>query len=163
MAAKDFARMARMKVIASVQPYHAIDDGRWAEKRIGPQRAKTTYPFRAFLENNVPICFGSDWFVAPLSPLWGIYAAVTRATLDGKRPGGWVPEQKISVAQAIHAYTMGNAYAAFEENLKGSLAPGKLADLTVLSANLFEVAPEKIKDVAVEMTILGGRVVYQKN
>jgi hypothetical protein len=162
MAAKDFERMARMKVIASVQPYHAIDDGRWAEKRIGPGRAKTTYAFRTFLDKGVPLAFGSDWFVAPLNPMLGVYAAVTRATLDGQRPGGWVPEEKISVAQALHAYTMGNAYAAFEENLKGSLTPGKLADIVILSADPFTVPPEKLKDIQVEMTILGGKVVYER-
>ncbi len=159
---KDFARFARLKAIASVQPYHAIDDGRWAEKRIGPERAKTTYAFKTFLDRGVPLCFGSDWTVAPLSPLWGIYASVTRTTLDGKRPGGWVPEQKITVAQAIHAYTMGSAYAAFEENVKGSLTPGKLADVVVLSADPFAIPPEKLKDVEVEMTILGGKTVYEK-
>lgn len=162
MAAKDFERMARMKVIASVQPYHAIDDGRWAENRIGPERAKTTYPFKTFLDKGIPLAFGSDWFVAPLNPLLGVYAAVTRSTLDGKRPGGWVPEQKITVAQALHAYTMGNAYAAFEEKVKGSITPGKLADIVVLSADPFAVAPEKLKDIQVEMTILGGRVVYER-
>lgn len=162
MAAKDFERMARMKVIASVQPYHAIDDGRWAENRIGPERAKTTYPFKTFLDKGIPLAFGSDWFVAPLNPMLGVYAAVTRATLDGKRPGGWVPEQKITVAQALHAYTLGNAYAAFEEKVKGSITPGKLADIVVLSADPFTVAPEKLKDIQVEMTILGGKIVYER-
>src|SRR5581483_5171291 len=111
MAAKDFERFAKLKVIASVQPYHAIDDGRWAEKRIGPERAKTTYAFRTFLDSGVRLALGTDWPVAPLNPMLTLYAAVTRATLDGKNPDGWVPEQKITLAEAIEAYTMGSAYA----------------------------------------------------
>ncbi|MGH8246459.1 MAG: amidohydrolase, partial [Gammaproteobacteria bacterium] len=156
---KDFARFARVGAIASVQPYHAIDDGRWAEKRIGPERARGTYAFRSFLDNGVKLAFGSDWSVAPLNPLLGIYAAVTRATLDDKRPNGWVPEQKITVAEAIEAYTMGSAHAAFEDQVKGSLTPGKLADIVVLSDDLFLIRPERIKDVAVVTTIVGGRIV----
>ena len=121
---KDFKRFAQLGVIASVQPYHAIDDGRWAEKRIGHERCRTTYPFRSFLDNKVRMCFGSDWTVGPLNPLLGIYAAVTRRTTDGANPKGWFPEQKISVREAIEAYTINNAYAAFEEKEKGSIAPG---------------------------------------
>ncbi len=157
---RDFARFAKLGVIASVQPYHAIDDGRWADKRIGPERSKTTYAFRTFIDSGVKLAFGSDWSVAPLDPLLGIYAAVTRATLDDKRPTGWVPEQKINVAEAIAGYTTGAAYAAFEENQKGSLTPGKLADIVVLSDDLFAIPPERIRDVKVMMTIVGGRVVY---
>lgn len=162
MAAKDFARFAQLGVIASMQPYHAIDDGRWAEKRIGPDRIKRTYAFRTFLDNKVRLAFGSDWTVAPLDPLQGIYAAVTRQTLDGKNPQGWVPEQKISVQEAVEAYTLGSAYAEFQEREKGSIAPGKLADLVQLSDDIFAVPPEAIKDVKVEMTMVGGKVVYEK-
>lgn len=162
LATKDFARFARMGVIASVQPYHAIDDGRWADKRIGPERSKTTYAFRSFLDNNVRLALGTDWFVAPLNPLETIYAAVTRATLDGKNPNGWVPEQKISVAEAVEAYTVGSAYAEFQDKEKGSLAPGKLADLVILSDDIFTIPKEAIRDVKVETTFLGGRVIYQR-
>ena len=129
VAPQDFARYARLGVIASVQPYHAIDDGKWAEKRIGTERLKGTYAFRSFADNGVRLALGSDWPVAPLDPIQGLYAAVTRATLDGKHPDGWVPEQKIGVAQAIEGYTTGAAYSEFQEGEKGSLAPGKLADL----------------------------------
>ncbi len=160
MAAKDFVRYSRLGVIASVQPYHAIDDGRWAEGRIGPERIKRTYAFRTFLENGVRLAFGTDWSVAPLSPMWSIYAAVTRATLDGKNPGGWVPEQKLTVAEAIEAYTVGSAYAEFQEKDKGSITPGKLADFVVLSDDIFKIPQASIKNVRVEATFLGGKLVY---
>lgn len=157
----DFAKYARLGVIASMQPYHAIDDGRWAEKRIGHERGKTTYAFRTFLDRGVKLAFGSDWTVAPLNPFTGIYAAVTRATLDGKNPGGWYPEQKITLAEAIEAYTMGSAYAEFSESQKGSITPGKLADVILLDSDLLAIPAEKIKDVKVRATIVGGRVVYE--
>jgi len=157
----DFAKFARLGVIASMQPYHAIDDGRWAEKRIGRERCKTTYAFRTLLDHGVKLAFGSDWPVAPLDPLQGIYAAVTRRTLDGKNPDGWFPEQKISLAEAIEAYTAGSAYAEFAEKEKGSLTPGKLADIVVLDSDLFALPAEKLKDVRVSATIVGGRVVYE--
>lgn len=160
MAAKDFARYARLGVIASVQPYHAIDDGRWAEKRIGPDRIKRTYAFRTFLDNGVRLAFGTDWSVAPLSPMWTIYAAVTRATLDGKNPEGWVPEQKLTVPEAVEAYTMGSAYAEFQEKEKGSITPGKLADFVILSDDIFHIPPAQIRNVKVEATYLGGKLVY---
>ena len=158
---EDFARFAQLGVIASVQPYHAIDDGRWAERRIGHERAKTTYAFRALLDHGVRLAFGSDWTVAPLNPMVGLYAAVTRATLDGKNPGGWFPEQRLTLEEAIQAYTMGSAFAEFREREKGSLTPGKLADLVVLDGDLFAMAQEKIKDAAVRYTIVGGRIVYE--
>lgn len=160
MVEKDFARFARLGVIASVQPYHAIDDGRWAEKRIGPDRIKRTYAFRTFLNHGVRLAFGTDWPVAPLSPMWTIYAAVTRATLDGKNPDGWVPEQKLSVAEAVEAYTLDSAYAEFQENEKGSITPGKLADFVVVSDDIFKIPPAAIKNVKVEATYVGGKLVY---
>lgn len=159
---KDFARFAQLGVIASVQPYHAIDDGRWADKRIGPERSKTTYAFRTFLENKVRLALGTDWSVAPLNPMETIYAAVTRATLDGKNPNGWVPEQKITVAEAVEAYTLGSAYAEFQEREKGSVTPGKLADLVILSDDIFSIPKPAIRDVKVEKTIVSGRVVYER-
>jgi len=161
MAARDFDRFAQLKVIASVQPYQAIDDGRWAEARIGHDRASRTYAFRTFLDHGVRLAFGTDWDVAPLNPLLGLYAAVTRATLDGKNPGGWFPEQKLTVAEAVEAYTMGSAYAEFQEKEKGSITPGKLADMVLLSDDIFSIPPEKIRDVHVVKTIVGGRITWE--
>ena len=158
----DIPRFGQLHVIASMQPYHCIDDGRWAEKRIGPERAKTTYAFRSLLDAGAVLAFGSDWDVAPMKPLLGIYAAVTRRPLDGSRPNGWVPEQKITVAESVRAYTMGSAYASFEENRKGSLEPGKLADFVVLSDDIFHIDPPKIWDTKVDLTVVGGKVVYER-
>ncbi len=160
MSAKDFDRFAQLHVIASVQPYQAIDDGRWAEIRIGHDRASRTYAFRTFLNDGVRLAFGTDWAVAPLNPLLGVYAAVTRSTLDGKYPGGWFPEQKLTVAEAVEAYTMGSAFAEFQEKEKGSITPGKLADMVLLSDDIFSIPPAKIKDVKVVKTIVGGKVVW---
>jgi predicted amidohydrolase YtcJ len=160
LRAEDLARFGKQQVIASMQPYHAIDDGRWAEKRIGAVRARRAYAFRSLLDSGAVLAFGSDWHVAPMQPLMGIYAAVTRRTLDGKGPLGWIPEQKISVAEAIRAYTWGPAYASFEEQAKGSIESGKLADLAVLSDDILSIDPVRIPDTRVVMTVLAGRVVY---
>jgi predicted amidohydrolase YtcJ len=162
MAAKDFERFPQLHVIASVQPYHAIDDGRFAEARIGHDRASRTYAFRTFLNHGVRLAFGTDWEVAPLDPLLTVYAAVTRATLDGKNPNGWFPEQKLSVAEAVEAYTMGSAYAEFQEKEKGSITRGKLADMVLVSNDIFSIAPEKIRDVRVLKTFVGGRLVFDR-
>ena len=161
LATADIPRFGRLGVIPSMQPYHAIDDGRWAESYIG-RRIETTYAFRSLLDAGARLAFGSDWFVAPPAPLEGIYAAVTRRTLDGRNPDGWVPAQKIAVAEALRAYTADAAYASFEESLKGVLAPGRLADFVVLERNLFEIPAEEIRDVTVDMTVVGGRVVYER-
>lgn len=157
---QDIARFGKLGVIASVQPYHAYDDGRWAEKRIGKERARTTYPFKSLLEGGAVLAFGSDWTVAPLDPLSGIYAAVTRVTSDGKNPGGWVPEEKISIEEAIKGYTTGGAYAEFAEKDKGTIRSGKLADLVVLDKDLFKVPAERLMDIKVVLTIVGGKVVH---
>jgi predicted amidohydrolase YtcJ len=162
LAARDVPRFAPLGVIASMQPYHAIDDGRWAERVIGAERSKTTYAFRSLLDAKADVAFGSDWFVAPPTPLEGIYAAVTRRTLDGRHAGGWVPEQRIAVEEALRAYTTAGAYASFEEGLKGTLAPGRLADFVVLERDLFTVAPEAIGDIAIDLTVVGGRVVFER-
>jgi predicted amidohydrolase YtcJ len=159
---EEIKRFGAERVIASMQPYHAIDDGRWAENRIGPNRAKGTYAFRSLLDAGATLAFGSDWFVAPMEPLMGIYAAVTRRTLDGKRPQGWVPEQKITVAEAVRAFTMGSAYASGDEKVKGSIEVGKLADLVVLSADIFKIDPVEIEKAKVVMTIFDGKVIYQR-
>lgn len=158
----DFKRFAELGVIASMQPYHAIDDGRFAEKRIGYERCKATYAFHSFLENGARLAFGSDWPVAPLEVIPGITAAVTRRTLDGKNPDGWFPEQKISVEQAVDAYTLSAAYSQFQEMLKGSITPGKFADLTVLSDDIFTVPSEEIEKAEVLFTIVNGKIVYKK-
>jgi hypothetical protein len=160
---EEIKRFGAQRVIASMQPYHGIDDGRWAENRIGPERAKGTYAFRSLLDAGATLAFGSDWFVAPMEPMMGIYGAVTRRTLDGKRPQGWVPEQKITVAEAVRAYTMGSAYASFDEKIKGSIEPGKLADLAVLSADIFKINPIEIEKAKVVMTIFDGKVIYDRD
>jgi predicted amidohydrolase YtcJ len=160
MAVKDFDRFAQLGVIASVQPYHAIDDGRWAEGRIGHDRASRTYAFRTFLNHGVRLAFGTDWPVAPLNPMLGLYAAVTRATLDGKNPGGWFPEQRLTVAEAVQAYTLGSAYAEFQENEKGSITSGKLADMVILSDDIFTIDPARIRDVKVLETFVGGNLTW---
>ena len=159
---EDVARFAKLNVVASAQPYHCIDDGVWASKRIGDERIKDAYPFKSFLDAGVKLCFGSDWTVAPLNPILGIYAAVTRRTLDNKNPDGWIPEQKISVEDAIKCYTINNAYAAFEERVKGSIEPGKFADLVVLSDDILTIDPVNIRNVNVDITVLNGEVIFQR-
>lgn len=160
---QDIPRFASLNVIPSMQPYHAIDDGRWAEKVIGPERIKTTYAFKSLFDAGATVAFGSDWFVAPPTPLEGIYAAVTRRTIDDQYPDGWVPEQKITVEQALIAYTRNAAYASFDESLKGTLAPGKLADFVVLEKDLRIVKPEDIRSVSVMQTWVGGKPVFVKS
>lgn len=161
MAREDFARMAALGVVASVQPYHAIDDGRWAERKIGAERAKTTYAFRSFLDAGVPMAFGSDWPVAPLDPWPAIYGAVTRRTLEGAHdPDGWVPEQRISLQEALEAYTAGSAWAEYAESWKGRLAPGQVADLVVLDRDPFAIDPGELDRVESVLTMVGGRVVW---
>ncbi len=148
-------------IIASMQPYHAIDDGRWAERRIGTERIRTTYAFRTILDAGVKLTFGSDWPVAPLSPLEGIYAAVTRRTIDGAHPDGWQPQEKITVEEALTAYTASNAYAVFEEHVAGTLEVGKRADFVVLSDDPRAVESVSIRDIRVRETVIGGEIVFQ--
>lgn len=161
LATADIPRFAKLGVIPSMQPYHAIDDGRWAEKYIG-SRIRTTYAFRSLIDAGARLAFGSDWYVAPPTPLEGIYAAVTRRTLDDRNPGGWVPEEKITVEEALRAYTAGAAYASFEEERKGVLAAGRLADFVMLDRNLFDIAPEDIRNARVALTVVGGRKVVER-
>jgi predicted amidohydrolase YtcJ len=156
------SRFAAQEVIASMQPYHAIDDGRWAEKRIGPERIKTTYAFRSLLDAGAPLAFGSDWTVAPMDVLEGMYGAVTRRTLDGANPGGWVPEEKISLEEVLTAYTWGSARSGYMEEKMGRLQPGRYADLVVLSRDLFRTDPVDIPNVQVEMTMVEGTIVYRR-
>lgn len=154
-------QFASDKVIASMQPYHAIDNGRWAWKRLDEKRLKGTYAFRSLLDAGANLAFGTDWFVAPLNPMLGVYAAVTPRTLDDKNPNGWIPEQKISVEETVRAYTYGSAYAEFQENVKGTITPGKLADLVILSDDIFTINPNNIRNAKVLMTIVDGKVVFE--
>jgi predicted amidohydrolase YtcJ len=158
---EDIARFAKLGVITSMQPYHCIDDGRWAEKRIGPERIKTTYAFRSLLDSGACLAFGSDWNVAPINPLLGVYAAVTRRTLDQRNPDGWIPEQRITIEEAMRSYTVHNAYASFDEQKKGSIEAGKLADLVVLDRNIFAIPSVQIPETKVLYTIVGGKIVHQ--
>jgi predicted amidohydrolase YtcJ len=162
LRAGEIERFPLQNVIPSMQPYHAIDDGRWAEKVIGAERAGYTYAFRSLLDAGARLTFGSDWSVAPASPIEGIYAAVTRRTLDGAHPGGWEPEQKIGVEEALTAYTRNGAYASFEEDIKGTLAVGKLADIVILERDITRLSPTEIRAVNVQRTIIGGRTVYSR-
>ena len=161
IAPADLPRFGALGVIPSMQPYHAIDDGRWVDKVIGAERSKGTYAFKSLLDTQAKLAFGSDWFVAPPTPLMGIYGAVTRRTLDEKRPGGWVPEQKITVEQALRAYTTGGAYAGFSESTRGLIKTGMLADLTMIDKDLTRIAPEAIRDARIVRTIVNGKVVYE--
>jgi predicted amidohydrolase YtcJ len=158
----DIQRFAVQKVIASMQPYHAIDDGRWAENVIGSERIKTTYAFRSLIDSGAHLAFGSDWYVAPAAPLEGIYAAVTRRTLDDANPNGWVPEQKITVEQALRAYTYEGAFASFEEDRKGTIKAGMIADMVLLDRDITRIARETIRDARVLHTIVGGRIVFSQ-
>ena len=159
----DYARFKEVGVIPSMQPYHAIDDGRWAAGRIGPKRCASSYAFRSLLGAGAKLAFGSDWSVAPISPILGIDAAVNRRTLDGKDPQGWYPEQRITVREAIEAYTLASAYAGFEDKDRGSLEPGKLADLVVLSRDILaDSEKDHIAETKVLTTVISGKVVYEK-
>jgi len=158
----DIKRFAEIGVIASVQPYHCIDDGVWAEKRIGPDRIKTTHAYESLLVSGAVVTFGTDWPVAPLNPLFGIYAAVTRQTVDGKNADGWIPDEKISVEDAIKCYTLNAANASYEDKIKGSIEVGKLADFIVLSEDILTIDPDIIKNVKVDMTVFDGEIIYER-
>jgi hypothetical protein len=161
LRASEIPRFGSQKVIASMQPYHEADDGRWCDKRIGAERSKGTYAFRSLLDTGAVLAFGSDWTVAPLNPLEGIKAAVTRQTLDEKHPDGWHPEQKISIDEAVHAFTAGSAYAEFAEKVKGTIAIGKLADLVMLDRDIYAGDPAEIDKAKVVLTVMDGRVVFE--
>ncbi|MCC7309265.1 MAG: amidohydrolase [Acidobacteria bacterium] len=159
---EDIKRFGELKVVASMQPLHVIDDGRWAWKRLDEKRLKGTYAFRSLLDSGAVLAFGTDSPVASLDPIFGIYAAVTRRTLDDKNPNGWIPEQKISVLEAVRAYTLGSAYAEFQENVKGSIEPGKLADFVMISDDIFSIDPVKIREAKVMLTVVDGKVVFER-
>ena len=158
---QDIPRFGIAKVVASMQPMHIIDDGRWAWKRLDEKRLKGTYAFRTLLDSGAVLAFGSDSPVADLNSLYGIYAAVTRRTLDDKNPSGWIPEQKITVDEAVRGFTWGSAYAEFQENVKGTLEVGKLADLIIISDDIFKIDPVKIRDARVMTTVMDGKVVFE--
>lgn len=158
----DIPRFGQLGVVASMQPYHLVDDGRWIQIRIGPERIRNTYVFRSLLDTHAVLDFGSDWTVATLNPIQGIFAAVTRETSDGKNPGGWMPQQKIGVRDALRAYTWGNSYATFTDGHRGTLAPGKWADITVLDKDLFAIPPDSISATRAAMTVVGGKIVYRR-
>jgi predicted amidohydrolase YtcJ len=158
---EDIPRFGKLGVVASMQPLHIIDDGRWAWKRLDEKRLKGTYAFRSLLDSGAVLAFGSDSPVAPMNPVFGIYAAVTRRTLDDKNPNGWIPEQKITVDEAVRGFTWGSAYGEFQENVKGTLEPGKAADLVILSDDIFAIDPVKIAQTKVIMTIVDGRVAFE--
>lgn len=158
---EDIKRFGAEKVVASMQPVHLPDDGRWAGNRLDAERLKGTYAFRTLIDTGAVVAFGSDSPVAPLNPLFSVWGAVTRRTADGKNPGGWIPEQKITVEEAVRAFTWGSAYAEFQENVKGTLEVGKLADLIILSDDIFNIDPAKIADVKVLTTIADGKVVFE--
>lgn len=161
LRAGDIARFGGERVIASVQPYHAADDGRWCEPRLGAARLAGTYAFRSLLDTGATLALGTDWTVAPLDPLLTLDAAVHRRTLDGKHPDGWLPGQKISVAEAVRAYTVGSAFAEFAEKEKGVIAAGKLADLVLLDRDIFAAGPDEMEKARVVLTVCDGRVVWE--
>ena len=166
MTDRDIERAGRMKIVAEVQPFHTSDDMRWMEERIGRERSRGAYAFRRLWDAGAIVSFGSD---SPgtnasryyLNPMLGLYAAVTRKTLSGQPEGGWFPQEKLTIEQAIKAYTLNTAYAGYEENIKGSITVGKLADFVILSDNLLTMNPDGIKDVKVLKTIVGGRIVHE--
>lgn len=159
--AQDLVRFRELGVIASIEPSHCIDDMRWAEKRIGA-RVADAYRFASFLKSGVRLAFGTDWDVEPLDPRLGLYAAVSRELPAGGPEGGWHAEEKLSMAQAIEMYTLGSAYAEFQEKVKGSVTTGKFADLVVMAANLFEISKKEILETPVAMTVLAGKIVFKK-
>jgi predicted amidohydrolase YtcJ len=157
----EIPRFRELKVTASMQPYHLADDGRWCEKRIGANRSRGTYAFGSLLDAGATLAFGSDWPVAPLNPLAGIKAAVTRCTLDGRHPDGWIPQEKITVDEAVRAWTVGSAHAEFAESYKGTLVAGNLADLVMLDQDIYRMNPLEIDRVRVVLTVVDGQVVYE--
>lgn len=165
IAPDDFKRLGKLGVVAEVQPFHLSDDMRWMEERIGRERCKGAYAFKSIKDSGAVLCFGTDWpgtsaSEYPINPMLGLYAAVTRQTLSGEPAGGWFPEQRITIEDAIRAYTYNTAYANFEEKTKGSIEVHKLADLVVLTKNLLQAAPREILETKVVYTIVGGRIVY---
>ena len=162
IAPEDIARFGKLGVIASMQMTHLADDGRWATNAIGTERMRTSWPMKSLVETGAVVALGSDWFVTEPSALDGIYAAVTRRTIDGKHPSGLVPEEKVRLEDALHGYTTGAAYSVFEENRRGTLEAGKLADFVLLDRDLRSISSDEIPQTNVVLTVVAGKVVYQK-
>ena len=167
LAADDFKRLGELGVVAEVQPFHLSDDMRWMEERIGAERSKGAYAFKSIQASGSVLSFGTDWpgtsaSEYPINPMLGLYAAVTRQTLSGEPKAGWFPTERISIEDAIRAYTYNTAYANFEETIKGSIEVGKFADLTVLSKNLVRIPPKELLSTEVVYTIVNGRIVYEQ-
>jgi predicted amidohydrolase YtcJ len=163
MRLEDIRQMKELNIIASCQPLHLWADGPWCEEKIGKERLKGTYPFNSLIKAGVKVCFGSDWTVVPLNVIDGIYSAVTRFVEGNEEGEGWIPEEKISVREAVDCYTINAAYASFEEDKKGSIKEGKLADFVVLNKNIFEIPPEDINSTEVDLTIFDGKIIYKNN
>jgi predicted amidohydrolase YtcJ len=168
LASQDFKRLGQLGVVAEVQPFHLSDDMRWMEERIGRERTKGAYAFKSIQASGAVLSFGTDWpgtsaSEYPINPMLGLYAAVTRQTITGQPAEGWFPDERISIAEAIKAYTYNTAYANFEETTKGSIEVGKLADLAVLSKNLLKIAPKEYLSTNVLYTMVGGKIVYSKS
>jgi predicted amidohydrolase YtcJ len=157
----EIPRFGQQQVVASMQPCHLADDARWCERKIGPERARGTFAFRSLLDSGAQLAFGSDWTVAPLNPLLGIKAAVTRQTLDGRNPNGWQPAEKITLDEAIRAYTVGSAFAEFAEEIKGTLRPGCYADLVMLDRDIYTADPAELDRAQVLLTVMNGEIVYE--
>ena len=160
LSPKAIHNMANYNIIASMQPYGAIEDSQWMHKRISNKIMKNTYIFKKLISDNVLVTFGSDWTVTPLNPFQGLYAACTRSTVDGKYPDGWYPDEILDIYEAVKCYTENNAYASFMNETTGTLELGKHADFIILSDNLFSVNKNEIKNVKVQRTILSGKEVY---
>jgi predicted amidohydrolase YtcJ len=158
---EDKVRFKALGAIASIQPSHCIDDMRWAEARIGRERSAISYNFKSFVDEGARIAFGTDWYVEPLDPMLGLYAAVTRQFPDGTPEGGWFPGERITMEQAVEYYTLGSAYAEFAETRKGTITEGKLADLVILSRDIFAIPPREILEARPILTMVGGRIVYE--
>ena len=163
LAPQDIPRFGELKVIASMQPSHETNDMRWAEQRLGPERSKGAYAWNSLQKASARLAFGTDYDVEPVDPRRGLYACLTRASLDGTPVGGWIPQEKLPLADCIRAYTTGSAYAEFMEGKKGELKVGEFADFVVLSRDLTKIAPSEILKTEVLRTVVGGRTVYQKN
>ncbi|HAX43524.1 MAG TPA: amidohydrolase, partial [Solibacterales bacterium] len=157
----DFQRFLDYSVIASIQSTHATSDMRWAARRVGPDRIAGAYAWQRFLKLGVPVANGSDFPVEEPNPMLGLYAAITRQDLKGEPAGGWMPDQRMTREQALKSWTLDGAYAAFEEKVKGSLEPGKLADFLVLDRDIMTAPATEIAGTKVKMTVLGGRVVHE--
>jgi predicted amidohydrolase YtcJ len=159
IAPEDFKKFKELGVIASVQPNHLLTDMNWAESHLGPERAKHSYPWKEFEDNDIRMAFGTDYPVEPITPFRGLYAAITRRNEAGTKE--YYPEQKISIQHAIYDYTIGSAYAEFAENKKGRLEAGMLADFVVLDRDITRIAPEEILKTQVLRTVVGGKTVYE--